>query len=185
MTGPAAEIGPAEVADRFFAVAALLRKQANVGLRDQGLTMARGKLLSILERRGPTRNSALGAKLGISPRSVTDAVDALEQDGLVRRESDPADRRAVLITLTDRGSALIRAADGPRQEIMHGLFAALDPVDRAHLVRILDTIQRAADDGAQGSRAAPPETVTAAVTATTPATALAAGPATGPAGSAS
>ncbi|MFI9271409.1 MarR family winged helix-turn-helix transcriptional regulator [Kitasatospora sp. NPDC052896] len=135
---------PGEVADRFFAVANLLRKRANEGLREQGLTMARGKLLSILDRRGPTRISALGAKLGVAARTVTEAVDALERDGLAYRAPDPADRRAVLVTLTEQGAALIRAADGPRQEAMNRLFAALSAADRAALVRLLDTLDQAA-----------------------------------------
>jgi DNA-binding MarR family transcriptional regulator len=144
---------PSEIADRFFAVANLLRKRANVGLREQGFTMAGGKLLSILHRRGPTRISALAVKLDIAARSVTQAVDALERDHLVRREPDPTDRRAVLVALTAAGADLIRAADGPRKAVMQSLFAVLDDDDRAHLLRLLDTVGQAAeaDDNEHGS----------------------------------
>lgn len=43
----------------------------------------------------------LAVKLGIKARTVTDFVDALEQDKLLVRIPDPTDRRATLIQLTE------------------------------------------------------------------------------------
>src|SRR6185437_1563312 len=40
------------------------------------------------------------------PRSLTTVIDALEEAGLVRREIDPRNRRAILLRLTDRGTAV-------------------------------------------------------------------------------
>lgn len=137
---------PAAVAEAFFAAADLLRKHANAHLREQGLTLARGKTLSILRRRGPLRVSALAAKLGIAGRSVTDAVDALERDGLALRRPDPDDRRAVLVYLTDKGRTLLEASDGPRREALRGSFAALSAAERAELSRLLDKLCAAALD---------------------------------------
>ncbi|MEU9112702.1 MarR family transcriptional regulator [Streptomyces sp. NPDC048483] len=134
-----------EVAERFFTVTKLLRKRANEGLRAQGLTMARGKMLAALHHAGPVRISAIAAKLGIAARSATEAVDALERDGLVSRGPDPSDRRAVLVTLTDHGTAVIREAEGPRRAVVDGLFSALDAEDRAELLRLLDILGRAAE----------------------------------------
>ncbi|MFJ9412945.1 MarR family winged helix-turn-helix transcriptional regulator [Streptomyces sp. NPDC101227] len=138
---------PSEVAERFFAVTKLLRKRANEGLRAQGLTMARGKLMAVLHHTGPVRISVIAAKLGIAARSVTEAVDALERDGLVTRQPDPTDRRAVLVALTERGTTVIREAEGPRRAVVNGLFSALDADDRAELLRLLDILGRAADEG--------------------------------------
>nr|EEK68941.1 Transcriptional regulator, MarR [Bacillus wiedmannii] len=45
--------------------------------------------------------NALAAKLGVKARTVTDFVDALEQDKLLIRITDPTDRRATLIQLTE------------------------------------------------------------------------------------
>ncbi|WP_327700929.1 MarR family transcriptional regulator [Streptomyces decoyicus] len=146
MPDPATPPPPSEVAERFFAVTKLLRKRANDGLRAQGLTMARGKLLAVLDRAGPVRISAIAAKLGIAARSVTEAVDALERDGLVRRAPDPTDRRAVLVTLTDRGATVIHETEGPRRAVVNGLFSALDTEDRAELLRLLDILGRAAQE---------------------------------------
>jgi DNA-binding MarR family transcriptional regulator len=135
----------ADVAEQFFGLAHLLRKHANAGLRAEGLTMARGKLLAILEHHGLTRISSLADRLHIAPRSVTEAVDALERDGLVRREPDPTDRRAVLVGLTDPGRTLIEGTLAARREVSQGLFAVLSDADRAELARILDVVWTAAD----------------------------------------
>jgi DNA-binding MarR family transcriptional regulator len=138
----------AEVADEFFAVAKALRAHANTTLRDQGFTLARGKLLSILERNGPTRVSVLARKLDITPRSVTEAVDALERDGFVRREADPGDRRAVLVTLTDQGEQVIHAAKQPRLDAMTRTFGALSADQRVQLQGLLGVLRTATLDAA-------------------------------------
>jgi DNA-binding MarR family transcriptional regulator len=137
---------PAAVAESFFAAADLLRKHANTHLREQGLTLARGKTLSILRHRGPLRVSTLAGKLGIASRSVTDAVDALERDGLAQRRPDPDDRRAVLVHLTDKGRKLLEESDAPRREAMQRSFAALTPAERAELSRLLSKLRAAALD---------------------------------------
>jgi DNA-binding MarR family transcriptional regulator len=138
----------AEVADDFFAVAKALRAHANHTLREHGFTLARGKLLSIVERNGPSRVSVLAKKLDITARSVTEAVDALERDGFVRRAADPNDRRAVLVTLTDKGAEVIRSAAQPRLDAMQRTFGALSPAQRGQLKELLDLLRAATADTA-------------------------------------
>ena len=52
----------------------------------------------------------LAAKLGVKARTVTDFVDALEQDKLLVRIPDPTDRRATLIQLTERAHSNMEQA---------------------------------------------------------------------------
>jgi DNA-binding MarR family transcriptional regulator len=137
---------PAELSDDFFAAAKALRAYANASLREQGFTLARGKLLSILRRNGPTRVTILAGKLDITARSVTEAVDALERDGLVRREADPTDRRAVLVSLTERGAHVIDAAAQPRRDAMKLTFGALSPAQRTQLAELLTILTASARD---------------------------------------
>lgn len=65
------------------------------------LTGPRLRLLSVVYETGKIRMNELAAKLGIKARTVTDFVDALEQDKLLVRLPDPTDRRATLIQLTE------------------------------------------------------------------------------------
>jgi Mn-dependent DtxR family transcriptional regulator len=50
---------------------------------------------------GPITQSRLAAELSLSARSITQAVEALERDGLVRRELDDTDRRATVVNDDD------------------------------------------------------------------------------------
>jgi MarR family 2-MHQ and catechol resistance regulon transcriptional repressor len=71
------------------------------------LTISQFGVLESLHHLGPMRQSAIGLKLLRSGSDITMVVDNLERRGLVRRDRDPADRRAVLVSLTDAGRALI------------------------------------------------------------------------------
>src|ERR1700690_974460 len=82
----------------------LRRAQAD-RLAPLGLTPAQERALRIVTRsEEPLRMTELADHLGIVPRSVTTVIDALEEAGLVRREVDPRNRRAIRLHLTDRGS---------------------------------------------------------------------------------
>lgn len=52
---------------------------------------------------GACRAGQLAHQAKISPSSITEIVEGLEGDGLVRREADPNDRRAVRVALTAEG----------------------------------------------------------------------------------
>ncbi|GBG07688.1 MarR family transcriptional regulator [Paenibacillus sp. MY03] len=74
------------------------------------LTGPRLRLLSVVAETGKIRMNELAAKLGIKARTVTDFVDALEQDKLLVRIPDPTDRRATLIQLTELAQSNIEQA---------------------------------------------------------------------------
>src|SRR5918994_4141391 len=57
---------------------------------------------------GPMRPTALADTLGTGASYVSKIVRRLEQDGLVERSTDPSDRRATLITLTEAGEVAAR-----------------------------------------------------------------------------
>ncbi len=52
----------------------------------------------------------IGDRLQVHPTSVTNAVDRLEADGLVRRVPHPTDRRALLVEITQGGRDIAAAA---------------------------------------------------------------------------
>ena len=137
-------LSTAEVAERFLALAKALRTEANRSLRTHGFTFARGKLLLVLQRQGPLRMTALAQALKITPRSATEAVDALERDRLVTRRPDPSDRRAVLVDLSEHGVAVIQDTADQRARAVDRIFGVLDGHQRAQLTDLLDTLTAAA-----------------------------------------
>src|SRR3954462_10608445 len=73
--------------------------------REHGLTMPQGQLLCVLLAQ-PYGMGELGAVLGLAKSSLSGLVDRTERNGLLRREADPQDARAVRIALTAPGRAL-------------------------------------------------------------------------------
>jgi MarR family transcriptional regulator, 2-MHQ and catechol-resistance regulon repressor len=73
------------------------------------LTITQFGVLDALHHMGPLCQSELAEKLLKSGGNLTLVVDNLEKAGLVLRERDPADRRFVVVKLTDEGQAFIAA----------------------------------------------------------------------------
>src|ERR1700733_14708120 len=136
-------ITPEQVGERYIAVHQRMRRAANDEMSGCGLSMARTKVLLRL-REGPTRQHVLAAEFGLAPHSITDIVDGMERQGLAQRRPDPTDRRAKLVAITDAGQACLDVATGIRERLLTQIFGALSEDDRATLLRLLDSLDRAA-----------------------------------------
>lgn len=134
---------PAQLADLLHRLTKRLRRAQAEYLSPLGLTPAQERALRMLTRSGePLRMTALADKLGIVPRSVTTVVDALESAGLVRRETDPSNRRAILLHLTDRGTGVRDDLREARRQAAEDLFAPLPASERKILGELLNKIDQ-------------------------------------------
>src|SRR3546814_3459739 len=81
-------------------------------LKPFGLTIARYEALVLLtfSRSGSLPLGKMGERFMIHPTSVTNIVDRLEGQGLVRRVQHPTDRRTTLCEITDDGRAIVEKA---------------------------------------------------------------------------
>ncbi|WP_328707788.1 MarR family winged helix-turn-helix transcriptional regulator [Streptomyces mesophilus] len=75
--------------------------------REYGLTPQQGQLLCVLMARSYGM-SELGSVLRLAKSSLTGLVDRTARNGLVQREPDPEDSRAVRVALTPQGAGLAR-----------------------------------------------------------------------------
>jgi len=112
--------------ERLFELATYLTDAMDRGLGERGLTRARAELVWRLGRLGPVTQRRLSVELRCTPRNVTDLVDALERDGFVTREPHPTDRRAILVTLTERGTSEAGTMNSDYRRTAVELFAGLD-----------------------------------------------------------
>src|SRR5262249_35480988 len=96
------------------------------------LSIPATRLLGVLRDREPTMQE-LARLLDLDKSSVTGLVDRAERRGLVARTPSPVDRRAVLVTLTDAGRALVSAAGELFATDVTALLGQLGPRDRAAL----------------------------------------------------
>jgi DNA-binding MarR family transcriptional regulator len=136
-------ITPEQVGDRYIAFHHRMVRAVNDEMSGCGLSMARTKVLMRLREQGPTRQSVLAADFGLSPHSITDVVDALEQQGLAERRPDPTDRRAKLVAITEAGEACLGVASASRERLLKQIFGVLSQEDRATLLRLLDLLDDA------------------------------------------
>lgn len=133
-----------QLADAFWGVARLLRGRNKEALAPWALTPSQFRAAGVLARHGSMRLSALAEHLRIAPRSATEVADDLESLGLAERSPDPGDRRATLVTLTEKGRDLFHEIRAARHAQSADLFAVLDEQDREDLGRILRRVQDAA-----------------------------------------
>jgi DNA-binding MarR family transcriptional regulator len=131
------QAGEESLSEAFWSVARRLRETSAETLAPWDITPAHLRALRVLSRRGTMRLSGLSDHLRIAPRSATEVVDALERRGLVRRRSDPGDRRATLVEVTGQGAAVLDAIRAARGSENERLFGRLSPADQADLARIL------------------------------------------------
>src|ERR1700735_417384 len=87
----------------------LLDKAAAANLARAELTNEEFKVLLALHG-GMRSHGALSRELMVSTGAMTNRLDKLERSGLVHRERDPADRRGVLLGLTDTGRERLNSA---------------------------------------------------------------------------
>lgn len=144
-------LAPACAHGTHGAVPALLRAAAAVeaalerGLEPCGLSLAKmGALHHLAASAEPLSLGQLAERLRCVKSNVTQLMDRLEADGLVRRARDPADARTVLALLTDEGRARFAAARDAQARAEAALLAALGSDERDALAALLERVTRRA-----------------------------------------
>jgi DNA-binding MarR family transcriptional regulator len=130
----------ASAAERLFELAAVFSDAVDGWLAERGLTRARAEVLWRLRHQGPMTQRDLSQALRCSPRNVTGLIDALEVAGLVTREAHPTDRRAILATLTAKGTATAGEMHTRQRQAGDALFADLGRSELASFTAALDRV---------------------------------------------
>jgi DNA-binding MarR family transcriptional regulator len=141
------------VADGMAAVTSIFRAQQiylaliDETLRPFGLTFARYEVLMLLSftREGSLPLNKVGSRLQVHPTSVTNAVDRLEAQELIRRTPHPSDRRTTLAEILPEGRDIaLRATEAINAAVFSDPH--LDDGDTASLIGILAKLRHAAGD---------------------------------------
>jgi DNA-binding MarR family transcriptional regulator len=102
-------------------------------------------VIARLGRLGGQRITDLALAEGVSQPAMTQLINRLESDDLVRRTADSADRRGVLVETTDRGREVIDARRTQRAEALEAALVRLDAADRATIAAALPALDRLVD----------------------------------------
>jgi DNA-binding MarR family transcriptional regulator len=126
----------------------LVSTSVDRALRPMNLTFARYEVLMLLSfsKRGALPVTKVGERLMVHPTGITKLLDKLEQEGLVRRQPNPSDRRGTLAYITPAGRRLAARASRAVAKVRFGI-----DLDDTALERIVDDLthfrQQAGDLG--------------------------------------
>jgi DNA-binding MarR family transcriptional regulator len=140
---PDLDVEPLAVLSRVSRLARHLDIARRGAFAAHGLESWEFDVLSALRRSGPPYQLTPGALLRatlVTSGTMTNRIDRLAEAGLVSREPDPRDRRGVLVTLAERGKAVVDAAFTDLLDREQALLSCLGPEQRqvlADLLRIM------------------------------------------------
>jgi DNA-binding MarR family transcriptional regulator len=133
------------LASSLFSLFLRMHRLMNRRMADQGASLARTKLLLFLAKRGPARAADIADFFDNAPRTVTEAIDGLERDGLVVRTPDTRDRRVKQVSITDSGRRVIGETEPMRQALIDDVFGVLSVGEQAQLEDMLGRMLAAVD----------------------------------------
>src|SRR3954454_23069860 len=116
------------------------------------LTHPQYLVMLALWQHGPLAVKDLSRLLQLDPGTMSPLIKRLETGGLLRRDRDPRDERALAISLTDRGRALRADAERIPAGIVENLGMPLEELQALHgaLTRVIEASQHALEtDGTQ------------------------------------
>ncbi len=115
-------------------------------LRENGhdLPLSEARVFARIQPEG-SRMSELAEAAQLTKQTLTSIVDRLERAGYVARRPDPADGRARLVTITDKGRELVDLSIPVVAEVEAAWQRHLGPDETAHLRRILTELREITD----------------------------------------
>jgi DNA-binding MarR family transcriptional regulator len=148
---PSSSAPETTLAADLLAAVARLNRLATQQVRLE-LPYAQARLLSTIEDRGSARISDLAVLDHCSQPTMTSQVRRLEDAGLVSRTTDPADARAVLISITPDGVAMLARVRSERGAAIDPYLERLESADRQTLVDAVRVMHSLLDDAQRRHR---------------------------------
>lgn len=111
---------------------------------EMDLTPVQAQALKLI-REGPLLTSKLAAALGISAPAVTQLTDRLGRKKLIERQAVEADRRAVMVAVTEQGGRLVDRFRRGRVEVFAEALSGLNDDDRIQVITALSKIATVLD----------------------------------------
>ena len=130
------------VADRLHSASIHLLRRVRRRDDESGVTAPHLSALSVLVFGGPRTLGELAEAEQVRPPSITRIVRNLEADGLVERETDPADRRVARVRATVKGRRILEEGRRRRISDLAGRLGSLDDAEMETLERAAELIER-------------------------------------------
>ncbi|MGH8953192.1 MAG: MarR family winged helix-turn-helix transcriptional regulator [Acidimicrobiia bacterium] len=124
-----------------------------------GINRTDGRCLDVVDRHGRITAGDLAREVGLTTGAVTAVVDRMEAAGLMKRGSDPDDRRKVLIELTSEAKSLAADVYGPLAHSTRPLLESLSDQEVLTLIGFFETGRRINLERAEAIRSRTTKTV--------------------------
>ncbi|PRH84792.1 transcriptional regulator [Labrys okinawensis] len=126
----------------FERIALVLRTEMWVAATEAGLNPSQAQVLSLLATRpAGLRPKEIASHIGVSPASTADTLSALVRKGLLFRDPDPRDARAVIIRTSPEGLSLGTSISRASHRVAAAL-GKLSPEAQANLLLTQITLIR-------------------------------------------
>ena len=112
----------------------LIQRPALASLDLDGRLLA---VLTLVEAEGPALQQRLSERLRVDRTTMVSLVDSLEQNGLVARRRDPVDRRGYLVSITKKGTGILRRAHSAVRAVEQDFLDHLSPDEQRQLRNLL------------------------------------------------
>jgi len=106
-------------------------------IKEGGLTFSQFAVLEALYHKGDLRVSEIIEKILSTGGNMTVVIDNLAKDNLVKRYTDPEDRRASLISITEKGRKLMNEIFPKHVENVDEIFSVLSVEEKYSLISLL------------------------------------------------
>jgi DNA-binding MarR family transcriptional regulator len=137
--------GETSVLTAVLGAAGEIQRRLDAAVDAHGLSLSKLGVLEALVARGGTLSlGQVASALQCVRSNVTQLMDRLEAEGLVRRAADPGDRRGTLAVITEEGRRRYEAASRAKSAAEEALLLALPEGSRGELVQLLEALRRQA-----------------------------------------
>ena len=134
--------------DRSLPIALLRARETVMGpiremLAKSGVNEQKWRVLRVLNEGGPQDQSLLAERACLQLPSLTRILRAMEEQGLVARQTDSVDRRRSIVSIRDAGLAILAQHADEAAEISQRLEAAFGPARIEQLLDLLEDLSAA------------------------------------------
>lgn len=129
-----------QVLDTVMSISRTMKRR-----RGRGHHRLRGgfRILRVLESEGPMVSKDLAEKLDIRPSSLSEALDRLQEKGLIERTPDQDDKRKVTISTTDKVKEMKLKRQEKQDEYQTIITNALTKEEQDEFIRLGNKIVEA------------------------------------------
>ena len=122
-------------------VGRLMRRAFDERARKLGATRPQWQVLGLLSRNPGINQGGLAELLEVEPITLGRMIDRLQEAGLAERRSDPADRRAWRLHITERGRRQLEQLKPHAEETLELMLEGIDDAGREDLANYLERIR--------------------------------------------